>query len=103
MGSNGKAALLKPCMLARWRPCSTTSGELSRRCCVSKKENAERVANYLQTMGIIWRVLSRPKAMIMGQIACLDANGIALRGPAAWWPTSGTGWTHGAVHAVWLR
>ena len=26
-------------------------------------------------MGIIWRVLSRPKAMIMGQIACLDANG----------------------------
>src|SRR6266700_1570853 len=45
-------------MWARWRPCSTTSGELSRRCCVNKKENAERVANYLQTMGIIWRVLS---------------------------------------------
>src|SRR5712691_5215182 len=62
-------------MLARWRPCSTTSGELSRRCCVNKKENAKRVANYLQTMGIIWRVLSRPKAMIMTQIACLDANG----------------------------
>jgi putative ABC transport system substrate-binding protein len=39
-----------------------------------KKENAERVANYLRTMGILWRALLRPKAMIMRQIACLDAN-----------------------------
>ena len=58
------------------RPLLDALGELSRRCCVNKKENAERVANYLQTMGIIWRMLSRPKAMIIGQIAYLDANGV---------------------------
>src|SRR5437870_137671 len=63
-------------MLARWRPCSTTSGELSRRYCANKKENAGRVANYLRTMGTIWRALSRPKVMMMGQIAYLDAYGV---------------------------
>src|SRR6266446_5510377 len=62
-------------MLARWRTCSTLSGEFSRRCCVNKKENVERVANYLRTMGTTWRALSRPNVMIMGQIACLDAYG----------------------------
>src|SRR5256885_16713454 len=62
-------------MLARWRPCSTTSGELYRRYCANKKENAGRVANYLRTMGTIWRPLSRPKVMMMGQIAYLDAYG----------------------------
>src|SRR6266545_4587032 len=60
-------------MLARWRPCSTTSGELYRRYCANKKENAGRVANYLRTMGTIWRALSRPEIMMMGQIAYLDA------------------------------
>src|SRR5438132_10079196 len=25
------------------------------------------------------------------------------QGHATWWATSGTGWPHGAVHAVWLR
>src|ERR1700730_15977028 len=63
-------------MLARWRPCSTTSGELYRRYCANKKENAGRVANYLRTMGTIWRPLSRPKVMMMGQIAYLDAYGV---------------------------
>src|SRR5437867_10392861 len=62
-------------MLARWRTCSTLSGELYRRCCVNKKENVERVANYLRTMGTTWRALSWPNVMIMGQIAYLDANG----------------------------
>src|SRR5260370_4248948 len=62
-------------MLARWRTCSTLSGEFSRRCCVNKKENVERVANYLRTMGTTWRALSRPNVMIMGQIACLAAYG----------------------------
>src|SRR5437868_9260535 len=62
-------------MLARWRPCSTTSGELYRRYCANKKENAGRVANYLRHMGTIWRPLSRPKVMMMGQIAYLDAYG----------------------------
>src|SRR4030095_6939046 len=69
-------------MLARWRPCLTTSGELYRRYCANKKENAGRVANYLRTMGTIWRPLSRPKVMMMGQIAYLDAYG-AGPGPAA--------------------
>src|SRR2546427_13044063 len=68
-------------MLARWRPCSTTSGELYRRYCANKKENAGRVANYLRTMGTIWRALSRPKVMMMGQIAYLDAYGVS---PTAW-------------------
>src|SRR5438309_57487 len=62
-------------MLARWRPCSTTSGELYRRDCANKKENAGRVANYLRTMGTIWRALSRPEIIMMGQIAYLDAYG----------------------------
>src|SRR6266545_8017202 len=66
-------------MLARWRPCSTTSGELYRRYCANKKENAGRVANYLRTMGTIWRALSRPEIMMMGQIAYLDAYGVAPR------------------------
>src|SRR5713101_4382370 len=60
-------------MLARWRPCSSDLGELYRRYCANKKENAGRVANYLRTMGTIWRALSRPKVMMMGQIAYLDA------------------------------
>src|SRR6266540_1624448 len=64
-------------MLARWRPCSTTSGELYRRYCANKKENAGRVANYLRTMGTIWRALSRPEIMMMGQIAYLDAYAYA--------------------------
>src|SRR6266446_9927638 len=68
-------------MLARWRPCSTTSGELYRRYCANKKENAGRVANYLRTMGTIWRALSRPEIMMMGQIAYLDAYGVL---PVAW-------------------
>src|SRR5437867_10707545 len=62
-------------MLARWRPCSTTSGELYRRYCANKKENAGRVTNYLRTMGTIWKALSRPKVMMMGQIVYLDAYG----------------------------
>src|SRR5882724_9067020 len=66
-------------MLARWRPCATTSGELYRRDCANKKENAGRVANYLRTMGTIWKALSRPKVMMMGQIVYLDAYGALSR------------------------
>src|SRR6266704_2466627 len=83
--SNAKAALRTPCMLARWRPCSTTSGELYRRDCANKKENAGRVANYLRTMGTIWKALSRPEIMMMGQIAYLDAYGIrGLKSRCLW-------------------
>src|SRR6266511_4262054 len=44
--------------------------------CANKKENAGRVANYLRTMGTIWRALSRHEIMMMGQIAYLDAYGL---------------------------
>src|SRR6266511_2775788 len=47
--------------------------------CANKKENAGRVANYLRTMGTIWRALSRPEIMMMGQIAYLDAYGVISR------------------------